>query len=158
MNFWKYLIAGTTLALVVSVSVRAQTASNPVLGTWKLNLAKSKFDPGPVPKGDTRMYEATPDGTKITVHTQTASGETRWETTFKPDGKPHPIIGNPYVDAIAVRPVSDLASKGDLMRSGKIVGHYSRTLSKDHNTLSLDETLTTAGGTMEHDIEVFDRQ
>jgi hypothetical protein len=38
----------TLLAVAGSSAVRAQ--SNPLVGTWKLNLAKSKYDPGPRPR------------------------------------------------------------------------------------------------------------
>jgi hypothetical protein len=156
MKFWKYLIAGTTLAL--SVTVQAQTASNPVIGTWKLNLVKSKFDPGPAPKSQTRTYEATPDGTKITIRTVTASGEVVSGATAKYDGKSYPYVGNPNFDAIIPTVVSELESKSELMRSGKVIGHFSRVLSKDHKTLTVHETLTTASGVMETDIEIYDRQ
>jgi hypothetical protein len=33
------------------------TQSNPLIGTWKLNLAKSKFSPGPPPKSQTLTFE-----------------------------------------------------------------------------------------------------
>jgi len=49
-----------TLALVVTlfvvpVSVSAQV-TDASIGTWKLNVAKSTYDPGPPPKSETRSY------------------------------------------------------------------------------------------------------
>ena len=41
-------------------------ASNPNLGTWKLNEAKSKIDPG-LPKNVTVVYEAEGNNIKSTV-------------------------------------------------------------------------------------------
>jgi len=49
-------VAIIVLAVVGSGSLYAQ--SNPLVGTWKLNVAKSKFDPGPGPKSMTRTVEA----------------------------------------------------------------------------------------------------
>ena len=33
-------------------------AADPIVGTWKLNVAKSKYSPGPAPKGGTTRIEA----------------------------------------------------------------------------------------------------
>src|SRR3990172_4011578 len=46
--------------LCISVSLRA--ADDPVIGVWKLNVAKSKYSPGPTPKGATITYETIPGG------------------------------------------------------------------------------------------------
>jgi hypothetical protein len=51
-------------AIVLSSSV-ALAAEN-WLGTWKLNVAKSKYSPGPGPKSLTLKLEATADGIKLT--------------------------------------------------------------------------------------------
>ena len=42
------VLAVMTFAGVACATLHAQ--SNPLVGTWKLNVAKSKFDPGPGPK------------------------------------------------------------------------------------------------------------
>jgi len=47
---------GVLIGVVQIVGV-AQS-SDPVLGTWKLNLAKSKYNPGPPPKSNTTSIEA----------------------------------------------------------------------------------------------------
>jgi hypothetical protein len=41
--------------------------SNPLVGTWKLNLAKSKFGPGPPPRSQTVNYEAVGQGLRVTA-------------------------------------------------------------------------------------------
>jgi hypothetical protein len=158
MKSWKFLIAATTLTLVSSWSILAQTPNNVVLGTWKLNVAKSTFSPGPAPKSQTRIYESTPDGTKLTLRTATASGEVVSTGTYKLDGKPYPYSGSPDFDAIAVTPVSDMELTSNLMRSGKIVGHLSRVLSTDHKTLTVHETLTSASGSTVTETAIYDRQ
>jgi hypothetical protein len=35
--------------------LHAQDADDPILGTWKLNLSKSKYIPGPAPRSQTRV-------------------------------------------------------------------------------------------------------
>ena len=57
---------------IVSVGLRAQ--QDPLLGTWKLNLAKSKYSPGMPPKSQTLKFEAQGDALKITADTANADG------------------------------------------------------------------------------------
>ena len=52
------------LAVVGCCTLQAQ--SNPLVGTWKLNVEKSKFDPGPAPKSLTRTVVAQGEGVKYT--------------------------------------------------------------------------------------------
>jgi len=70
------LFASTTL-----IAVQA-TQTDPFAGTWKLNLAKSKFNPGPAPTSQT--VTIAPDG-KTTVEEVTPDGKTSsW--SFTPAG------------------------------------------------------------------------
>jgi hypothetical protein len=50
-TIWKFVTLAV-FAAFASTSLLAQ--SNPLLGTWKLNTAKSKSDPMTVPKNLTR--------------------------------------------------------------------------------------------------------
>ena len=50
---------GRTYALVLAmllVGLGLHAADDPLMGTWKLNLAKSKFQPGPPPKSIVRKH------------------------------------------------------------------------------------------------------
>ncbi|HEY1341379.1 MAG TPA: hypothetical protein VGF59_27905 [Bryobacteraceae bacterium] len=40
-------------------------AADPFLGTWKLNLERSKFEPGPAPRSLTLVWTDGPAGMKI---------------------------------------------------------------------------------------------
>jgi hypothetical protein len=53
--------------------IQAQTATEPVLRTWTLDLAKSKYDPGPAPNSQVRTYAETPEGTKVTIKGESVS-------------------------------------------------------------------------------------
>jgi hypothetical protein len=65
-----------TLGVVLGaglVHVSAQ-ASNPRLGTWKLNVEKSKYHPGPAPQSVTMKIEAAGEGEKATTEGVNATG------------------------------------------------------------------------------------
>jgi hypothetical protein len=160
MKLWTSLVVGITLSLGLPLTVQAQSDSDPVYGTWKLNLAKSTFDPGPAPQSQTRTYEAAPGGsTKVTVQITSASGQTQMvSATFKGDGTPHPVTGSLNYDMISTTRISPLQSKDVLMRSGKVIGQMIRIESSDYKILTATYTFTTPSGRSEHDVMVYDRQ
>jgi hypothetical protein len=38
--------------LAIVMAAGALLASDPIIGTWKMNMAKSKFSPGPAPQSE----------------------------------------------------------------------------------------------------------
>src|SRR5580704_12691878 len=59
----KRVLQFVAIALLVVVgSSTLQAQSNPLVGTWKLNVTKTKYDPGPAPKSLTRTVVAKGDG------------------------------------------------------------------------------------------------
>jgi hypothetical protein len=51
------------MALLFGMIAGLLCAADPIVGTWKLNLSKSKYNPGPPPNAVTLTYEETADGT-----------------------------------------------------------------------------------------------
>lgn len=70
----KTLLQTVALAAMLAVTAVA-SAADPVVGTWQLNLAKSKFSPGPAPKTDTRTYTESADGITMTWTSVAADGK-----------------------------------------------------------------------------------
>ena len=84
------------------VRVSAQ-ASNPRSGTWKLNLAKSKYDPGPAPQRNTMKIEASGEGEKATTEGVNAAGTaTGTQYTAQYDGKDYPMTGSQNADTVSL--------------------------------------------------------
>ena len=78
-SIWRAVTVGivVTLAVVVGVNVThlSAQASDPRVGTWKLNVAKSKYNPGPAPQSQTLKVEASGKGEKITSEVVSADAE-----------------------------------------------------------------------------------
>src|ERR1700720_1626003 len=89
------------LAYVVVVMLAAMASiqvaqANPLLGTWKLNTAKSKYTGTPMPKEMTRTVEADGDSVKYTYAGTAADGSSiSYGFTVKYDGKDYPMTGTP---------------------------------------------------------------
>ena len=66
-------------------------AQDNFVGTWKLNVAKSHYNPGPPPKSQTRRWESSG---KVFVEGTEATGKPSTHGyTIKPDGKDYPATG-----------------------------------------------------------------
>jgi len=168
MNFKKTLFAAAVLNAVLAlplmtasgVASGAEMALDPAVGTWTLNLGKSKLDASsPAPKSSVRTYTATPDGLKVAIHSVNATGEAHDLTSsFSYDGKQHPVTGSEDYDTIAVTRTGPNDSKSDFIKGGKVIGHLTRSVSKDGKTMTVTSDLTNAKGVKVHDVAVYDRQ
>ena len=150
--------AGLFGAVLVG-TVLAQTP-DPQVGTWKVNLAKSKYCPGPAPKSATTKIEAAGAGTKVIVDQSLADGTVRhWEFTANYDGKDVPVTGNnPDADTIArTRPnantVNSVSKKG-----GKTTTLQTSVVSSDGKMRTVTTTGTNAAGKPVNNVVVYDRQ
>jgi hypothetical protein len=159
MNRW--ITVATTLVLAASMTAMAENPTDPIVGTWVLNVAKSKYDPGPGPKSQTVTLEATADGMLHETNQITAAdGTSHTESvSFKRDGTPRAVTGDADVDTVEItQPVNSRTGHASLRREGKVVGHQTNVISKDGKVATMTTTLTTASGKAEHDVEVYDRQ
>jgi hypothetical protein len=151
-------------ALTVAVGLIAFAATphaqapKGLLGTWKLNVAKSKFSPGPAPKSMTITYSTAGDGMKIVAEVVPGEGAAQhWEMTAHYDGKDYPVTGNPAADTISMKKVSDLAGESTFKKDGKVTATNVRKLSADGKTLTITSTGTTADGKPRKDVQVFEK-
>ena len=152
-------VAFLAMCLVATSSLSSFAQTDPVIGTWKLNLAKSKFSPGPPLQSLTLTYEALGQGVKITVKITDAEGKPiDIQSTANYDGKDYPVTGDPNVDTIALKRID--AHKVDFTRkkAGKVVVTGTSVVSKDGKTLTLSAKGTNAKGEKTSDTLIFDKQ
>jgi hypothetical protein len=135
-----------TLLGLASVTVAAWPAADPVVGTWKLNVAMSKATPGPLAKSETRSY------------TESAQGMTVSWKTVGADGKDYPVTGAAAYDGLSLKRIDSQTTEFTLKKGGKAVGTGTRSVSKDGKVLTINSKVTTAGGASAEQTLVFDRQ
>jgi histidinol dehydrogenase len=150
----------SVLAFVVlfAAGLVAQGA-DPRVGTWQLNVAKSKYDPGPAPKSQTLKIEAAGKGEKVTSETVTADG-TKATTSYTADfdGKPHPITGSPSADSVTLKRIDAHTTERVDTKAGKTVTTYHRVVSKDGKTMTVTVKGTTAQGQATNNVVVFEKK
>jgi hypothetical protein len=158
----KHVLMLLAVALVLAVaSAPSQAQANPLVGTWKLNLTKSKYDPGPAPTSLNRTVEAQGNGVKYTFTGVSADGKpVSYGFSVQFDGKDNPINGSmpSGADTISATRTDSNHFVATLKKAGTVIGSSKVTVSKDGKTTTVDATGTTATGAKEHDVQVFDKQ
>lgn len=156
------LLINAILAVVAAgsaVTIAAAPASDPVVGTWQLNISASTFGAGPAIKGQTRTYSQSGQSIMLVMKTVGADGkEATAQTTYQLDGKDYPITGIPDYDSLSAQQVDSNTAKFTFKKGGKVVGTSSRTVSKDGKTLTSNIKVTTAKGEESESVTVFDKQ
>jgi hypothetical protein len=146
--------------LVTAVPQIGFAQTNQPTGTWKLNLAKSKFSPGPPPKSQTLTYETVGPGFRATNEGVDAQGNPTKGVfgVYFYDGKSYPITGVPDFDASSYKAVNESTVEMTRTKAGKPVQTQTRVMSADGKTLTFTATGTNAKGQQINNIAVYDKQ
>jgi hypothetical protein len=140
-------------------SVLAQ-ASNPHLGTWKGNVATSKFAPGTAPVSFSTKTEAVSGGARSTVDSAAADGTTRhWTYTTNYDGKEVPITGNSqWGDTVAVTRVDARTLRSVYKLKGGVTVTQTTVVAADGKSRTVTTKGKNALGQMVDNTNVYDKQ
>jgi len=168
----KRLIVFGILFLIACASLLGQitAATNPILGTWRLNLEKSKFESGPPPRGQTRQYSQRHDGLIVAnIWSINAQGNpTFTQTVSKYDGKEYgqynqttletfqatgTQTANTQAFAVVDAYTVDITNKVD----GRVSTTSRRTVSEDGKTMTHVVKGTNAQGKPYTNLLVFDK-
>jgi len=130
-------------------SLRAQTTSaknNPDVGVWTLNVAKSKYVPGPGPRSQTRTVVPLPDGgVKVTIKGVSGSGKSinyTYTTHYNGEDSPLKGVGFPSgANTISVKRIDASHTVQTDKKDGKVILQVTREVSADGKT----ETIHGAG-------------
>ena len=143
-------------ALALTVAAGAQT--DPMVGTWKLDVAKSTYKPGPAPKSATAVIEAAGKGLKVSVDAVTPDGPMKWSYSSLGDGKDVPVTGNPAYDTANVTRATPSESTIVYKRSGKTVATLKAVVAKDGKTMTTTTEGTDTKGQPMHNVGHYTKQ
>ena len=166
------------LTIVCTTGLMAQalaaTPTSPWVGNWKLNLEKSRFNPGPTPRMQARRYELRPDGFfgALFSGVDARGTPTFLSMVFKFDGQdyrqdtqttlPETEATGAKPGAGAYQPVGPTSflfiqkdSKGLTINPDVVT---SDSVSADGKTLTRTQTGKTAQGLVLDNLIIFDKQ
>ena len=145
--------------LTSSMGIKATTAPDPAIGTWKLNVARSSFALSPAPKGRVMKIEACEDGLKVSADIIDADGkQVHSEVVHKFDGKDYPLNGSPLADSISTTRINARRGVSVLKRLGNVVLAAKSVISWDGKTLTVVRTGMDAQGRIVDEVLVYERQ
>jgi len=157
----KSLGVAVALALVAIVATAGVTAAaDHWVGTWKLNLAKSRYSPPELaPKSQTITREAVEGGVKIVTDGVDAQGKaTHNEYSGRFDGKDYPWPGQVNADTISLLRIDDEYYETIWKLKGEVTITSNTVVSKDGRTLTTTQSGKDAQGRTVLNMTVFDRQ
>ena len=143
--------------LVLAAGSLAWAKDNPFVGTWKLNVAASKFNPGPAPQSQTRTWDASG---MVKVNGVGATGKTfSYGYSIKGDGKDYPTMGAipNKADMISTKKIDANTYEAKFTTAGKQVETTTFTVSNGGKTLTIHAMGSADAGFVEN-LQVLDKQ
>ena len=157
------LLAAALGLVVVTASttdaVQLRSTAEPptqLLGTWRLNVAKSKYSPGPPLRSETRVYTRDTEGVKGVVTRTHADGRVEKFEYAANFGKDLMVTGIPDYDTVTLRKVDDLTSDAVLSHAGTVFGVARRVIAPDGKTMTITFDRKSAE-TPVHNVAVYDK-
>lgn len=138
------------VALLLFMAPQFTVAQDEVFaGTWKADVAKSRYSPGPGPKSETLRFEVVGDGFKVSLNGVNQQGPYHSEAIGKFDGVDVPVVAAPAPQGAvwtdAFRRIDDHTWDIVIKMNGvtRLVVH--NVVSADGKTMDAVSTVTTGG-------------
>jgi hypothetical protein len=145
------------IASATGITLSAQAGSE--VGTWKLNVAKSIYSPGPAPKSQTVVFTAVGPGVTVAVEAIAADGsKTTQSYTANYDGRDVPITGSTTADTVSLKRINANTVERTDKKAGKIVQTLTRVVSANGKTMTITTKGTNAEGKAVNNIAVLEKQ
>jgi hypothetical protein len=145
--------------IALSFAVGVALAADATLGTWKTNVAKSQYSPGPAPKSNTAKFEASGDNIKVTVDGSDGEGKpVHNEWVGKYDGKDYPVKGDPNTDTRSYKKIDDYTLEVVSKKAGKVTTTSKAVYSRDGKTRTLATTGSDVQGRKVNNTVLYEKQ
>jgi hypothetical protein len=147
------------VAMVCISAVGLWAADDPLVGTWKVNIAKSTASPDPLPKSQIVKIEPWEGGRKLTAEIVNANGNsTKSEYSAKFDGKDYPWKGNANADTVSIKIIDDHTVESLWKKGGKATLTSRSVLSADGKMWTNTQTGKDAQGRTVKNVTVYEKQ
>jgi hypothetical protein len=155
------LILAATMAIGFDELVRAQDVKaeqDLLLGVWQLDVAKSRYTPGPPPRNETRTYVRDAEGMKGTIARRRADG-TEEVIEYRADfDREYPVMGTAAYDTIQMKRIDAYTAEAVLSHAGRVYGTARRVVSPDRRTLTIMFRQEDRSGHLQNNVAVYRKQ
>ena len=154
-----FVTLGVVVAFASAVAGTVSAQTNSDLGTWKLNVAKSTYSPGPAPENLTVVWAAVGQGVKFSLEGVNAGGsKVALAYTANYDGTDVPFTGSATVDTVSLKRINATTVEETRKKGGKVVVTFTRVVSADGKSLTITGKGTNPQGQAFTNVELYEKQ
>lgn len=144
-----------------AVSLRTQTAAvgkdDPIIGVWQLNVAKSKYHPGPGPISETRTYKRGANGVEGTIQRRFANGRSERIEYVAEYDREYPVSGTEEYDHILLKRIDERTAQAVLSHAGRVYGIARRVISASGTSMTITLKRESSNGQAVLNTAVYER-
>lgn len=159
--FVQFLLLAATASFFGSEGrLRGQSASaeqDLLIGSWQLDLVKSRYIPGPPPRSEVRTYARDRDGMKGTIRRRRDDGREEVIEYRADFDREYPVMGTAAYDTIRLKRIDARTAEAVLSHAGRVFGTARRAISEDGRTLTITFRQENQG-ILESNVAVYRRQ
>jgi hypothetical protein len=131
-----------TAGISFAVSLRAAqapsaTSEDYMIGTWQLDISKSKYSPGPGPVSETRTYRRGPNGIEGTIQRRFSDGRSERIEYVAEFDREYPVVGTEEYDHILLKRISPRVAEAMLSHAGRTYGSARRVVDESGKTMTI---------------------
>jgi hypothetical protein len=154
------LVAATASFFSADGRLRAQSVASEqdlLLGSWQLDLVKSRYTPGPPPRSEVRTYVRDKEGVKGTINRRRDDGREEVIEYRADFDHEFPVMGTPAYDTIRLKRIDPRTAEAVLSHAGRVFGTARRQISEDGRTLTITFRQEDQG-ILESNVAVYRKQ
>ena len=128
-----------------------------LVGVWQLNLAKSRYFPGPGPISETRTYmREGNDVVGVIQRTFKDGRRERIEYTANFD-REYPVMGTDDYDHVTLKRIDEYTSEAVLSHAGRVYGIARRVIAADNKSMTITFRRENESGPSVYNQVFYDR-
>jgi len=139
-----YTLTSVILAATVAATLSLEAAQAPsatsedyIVGTWELNVAKSKYSPGPGPVSETRTYRRGPNGIEGTIQRRFSDGRSERIEYVAEYDREYPVMGTAEYDHILMKRITARTAEAVLSHAGRAYGTARRVVDDSGKAMTI---------------------
>jgi hypothetical protein len=153
------LLAATASFLTPDGRAQPITAEQELLlGSWRLDLVKSRYTPGLPPRNETRTYVRDQQGMKGTINRRREDGREEVIEYRADFDHEFPVMGTAAYDTIRLKRIDARTAEAVLSHAGRVFGTARRVISEDGRTMTITFRQEDRAGVLENNIAVYRKQ
>ncbi len=143
-------------SLIAQQPPAAASQDDLAFGTWRLNLARSRYYPGPAPRSEVRTYARDGDAIKATITRVFANGRKEVLEYSAGYDNPADVTGSADIDRILMKRVDASTAESVLSHGGTVYAIARRVVARDGKTMTI--TLRREGSASIRNVQSYDRE